>query len=186
MSDERLYDYARERIEWAFTSDSNSNVLDSDNVVFSGFGSRCLLAPWAFAQIPVVQAVNRLNPHEQTLVKFIVGLSVNHEDMVKLTLSVWASFYQAYIVFHRMNSATIPKAQNLIEFALINYKLSKARLPLVKSKDIMVAIGIKDSKTFSRDWKPRLNVMNSVIAEMEHSALDQVLSSIDEKRINYA
>jgi 4-hydroxyphenylpyruvate dioxygenase-like putative hemolysin len=186
MLAEQLYDYMRERIEWAFTNDTNSNVLESNNVVSSNSGSRCLLAPWAFSQTPIVQAVNKLNTNEKTLVKFIAGLDVEHGDMVNLTLSVWTNFYQAYLVFHRMNSITIPKAQNLIEFALINYKLSAVRLPLVKSKYIMQAIGVHDSKTFSRDWKPRLNVMNSVISEMEHSALEQVLSSIDEKRKKHA
>lgn len=186
MSSERLYDYARERIEWAFSTDKNSSVLEGNNVVSSSSGSRCLLAPWAFSQTPIVHAVNKLTPDGKALVKFVAGVSVEHDDMLNLTLSVWASFYQAYLVFHRMNSASIPKAQNLIEFALINYQLSQARLPLLKSKDIMQAIGVHDSKTFSRDWKPRLNVMHSVIAEMEHSALEQVLNNIDNKRKKHA
>lgn len=186
MLSEQVCDYLRERIEWAFCTEVHSNVLDSNNVVSGGFGSKCLLPAWAFSQAPVVQAVNKLNKHEKTLVKFVVGLPVEHDEMVYLMVPVWAAFYQGYHAFKRMNATSLPKAQNLLEFALINYKLSVARQPLVKNKDMMLAIGVSDSKTFSRDWNPRLGVMHSVIQKMERDALELVLKSIDEKRKKHA
>lgn len=187
MLSERLCDYLRERIEWAFSTETHSNVLDGDNSSGSGgFGSKCLLPAWALSQTPIVQAVNKLSTHEKTLVKFVVGLDVSSDEILHLTVHLWAAFYQGYHVFKRLNSKSLPKAQNLLEFALINYKLSVARQPLVKSKDMMLAIGVSDSKTFSRDWKPRLVVMNSIIERMEGVALEQVLSTMDEKRKKHA
>ena len=186
MSQERLFFYLRDRIEWAFSCDNKSSVLDGENIISAAFGSKCLVAPWAFSQTPVVQAVNKLDDHEKSLVKFVIGLQVTEEEMTNLLVPLWFAFYKEYLVFHRLNSATVPKAQRLLEFALMNYKLSIAQQPLVDNKKIKEAIGIKDNKSFGRDWAPRLIVMNTVIAEMEHVALNKVANYIDKKRRKHA
>lgn len=186
MSQEPLFVYLRASIDWAFSCDTKANVLDSGNIISSAFGSKCLVPPWAFSQTPFVHAVNKLDDHEKTLVKFVVGLQVTQEEIVHMMVPLWFAFYKQYQVYHRLNSETVPKAQRLLEFALMNYQLSIARLPLVNNKEIMKAIGIKDPKTFSRDWKPRLLIMSTVIAEMEHTALHKVANCIDNKRQKHA
>jgi len=185
MQQEPFFVYLREKIDWAFSCDTKTNVLDAGNIVSSAFGSRCLVAPWAFSQTPIVQAVNQLDDHEKTLVKFVVGLSVTHEEIVQMMVPLWAAFYQEYLVFHRLNSSSVPKAQRLLEFALMNYQLSVADRPLVISKKIMEAIDVSESK-YSRDWKPRLRVMSTVIAKIEHAALKKVARCINNKRQEYA
>lgn len=186
MSQERLFVYLRDRIEWAFSCDNKSSVLDGENIISAAFGSRCLVAPWAFSQTPIVQAVNKLDDNEKALVKFVIGLQVTEREMSNLLVPLWFAFYREYMVFHRLNSSSVPKAQRLLEFALMNYKLSVAQQPLVNSTDIKEAISIKDNKSFNRDWKPRLNVMNAVIAEMEHVALNKMANCIDNKRRKHA
>ena len=99
---------------------------------------------------------------------------------------MWLAFYKEYLVFHRLNAASVPKAQRLLEFALINYKLSVAQQPLIENKKIMHAISVNDSKTFRRDWKPRLIVMDAVIRQMEHTALNKVATTLDKKRKKHA
>lgn len=185
MSQERLFIYLRERIEWAFNADGKSSALDGNNTVSSGFGSRCLVAPWVFSQTPFVQAVNKLDDHEKTLVKFVVGLTVEEKEVVNMMVPIWFAFYQKYLAFHRLNSSSFPKAQRLLEFALMNYKLSIAQKAPINNQQIMSAIGVSESK-YSRDWKPRMLVMNSVIAEIEHVALNKVINCIDNQRRKHA
>ncbi|MGK0269473.1 MAG: hypothetical protein ACI88H_000104 [Cocleimonas sp.] len=186
MSQERLFIYLRERIEWAFSCDNKSNALDGGNIIAASFGSKCLVPPWAFSQTPFVHAVNKLDDNEKALVKFVIGLQVTEREMSNLLVPLWFNFFQQYQVYHRLNSATVPKAQRLLEFALMNYKLSIAQQPSVSSKEIKQAISITDNKSFNRDWKPRLNVMHTVIAEMEHVALHKVVNCIDNERTKYA
>lgn len=186
MSQERLFNFLRTQIDWAFSCDNKSCALEKNNVVSGIFGSKCLVPPWAFSQSRYVHAFNKLEPHEKTLVKLVVGLNVTSEDIVNLTVPLWFAFYKEYLVFHRLNSSSVPKAQHLLEFALINYKLSVAQQPLVATKTMMKAIGVKKATTFSRDWNPRLIVMNAVIRKMEHSALNKVASILNKKRKKYA
>lgn len=186
MSQERLFIYLRERIDWAFSCSAKSSALDGNNIVSGVFGSKCLVPPWAFSQTPIVQAVNKLDDHEKTLVKFVVGLPVNQKDIVNMMVPLWFNFSKQYQVFHRLNSSTVPKAQRLLEFALMNYKLSEAQQLLVNNITIMKALDIKTSKVFSRDWTPRLRIMNDVIAEMEHVALKKVINCIDNQRRKHA
>lgn len=181
-SREQLFEYLRERIEWAFTCDSKAGCFDEGSISGSTFGSKCLLAPWAFEQKPIVVAVNKLAPHERTLIRFVTGLNVCEADVSYLLVPIWAAFYSQYLAFHRLNSTSFTKAQRLIEYALVNYKLATAKQPILSNKFIMNAIDINDAKTFRRDWEPRLVIMKTVIASIERNALSLVLADIDSKR----
>lgn len=115
----------------------------------------------------------------------MVGLSVTEKELVNMMVPLWFAFYQQYQVFHRLNSSSVPKAQRLLEFALMNYKLSEAQQPLVNNTIIMQTIGLSESK-FSRDWKPRMLIMKKVIAKTEHVALNKVINCIDKQRRKHA
>ncbi|NQY62873.1 MAG: hypothetical protein HRT38_03955 [Alteromonadaceae bacterium] len=173
--------FVRDLIEWGFSSETNSGVLNDNNVISGVFGSKCLLPPWAFSQKPVVQAVNQLDGYKKILLRFVVGLHVTHEEAMVLCVWLWTTFCHEYLREHRLNLASIPKAKRLLDFALINYKLSLAKQPLLVNKAIMKSLEISPSK-FSRDWEPRFNVMKNIIAGIEHRALFEVLAVIDGRK----
>ena len=186
VSQEQLLDYLRNQIEWAFCSETKRGVLCNNDVVSGVFQSMCLLPPWGFSQKPIVEAVNKLEEHKKILIRFVVGLHVTHEEGMVLYLFFWSMFYHDHLMYHRINLAGIPKAQRLLEFTLINYKLSIAKRPLLVRKEIMKQLEISPS-SFSRDWRPRLDVMENIIAKVEHSALFEVLAAIDgNKRKSHA
>ncbi len=183
-SQDQLYQYMRERIAWAFDCDAKTGSLYSASEVNTGyFGSKCLLPPWAFSQTPVVVAVNALSPINKTLVFFSASLPVSKADLADLMVPLWFEFYKAYHVNRRLNGKTLPRAQRLLEWALIQYKTEiDGNQHPTKDKQIMQAIGVNDAKTYRRDWTPRLSIMKSIIAEKERAALSEVLSYVDQRR----
>lgn len=176
---EHLYHYLRTRIEDAFTCNSTTKGMLEESYG-GGFGSKCPLPPWAFEQTPVVKAVNALSVAERTLLHFVVGITLKQEDISALLTKVYYVFYQQYHVYQRLNATSVPKAQSLVEYALINYRLSLCGAPVLAKKEIMKGIKVTDLKTYKRDWAPRLLIMNTVIGTMEREALEKVIKSIDE------
>ena len=176
------FQFMREQIAWAFDSDTKAGCLHEGSGGFAGFGSKCLLPPWAFTQKPFVVAVNKLSKNDKALLFFTTSLAISKTEMTNLMLALWFEFYKTYHVSRRMNGKTLPKAQRLLEWAFINYKNELDGKPQTKQKDIMEAIEVNDLKTFKRDWLPRLAIMKQLIASKEEAALSQVLSQMDDRR----
>lgn len=179
---EQVFQYLRNQIAWAFDCSQQVNHLHdvSDRGVAS-FGSKCLLAPWAFSQKPIVLGVNRLTSFDKTLLFFATSLPVSKQEITAFTVSLWFDFYHKYHVGRRLNSKSIPKAQRLLEYALIDYKNCLDGKPVTKDKVIMDSISVSDAKNFRRDWVPRLAIMKALIAQKERDALSQVLAFIDDR-----
>lgn len=183
-SDQQIIEYLRDHIGWAFSSEGRTGSLYEQTSSTGSFGAKCPLPPWAFKQTPTVQAVKKLPLAQQTLVKFVAGVSLTQDDIGALLVDIYYRFYRLQLQQRRLNATSIPKAQRLVEYALINYKNLVARQPQCSKQEIMRAISINDPKSYRTDWQPRMTIMQAVIAEQETQALQLVLLAIDEHKRN--